>query len=40
MWEQHKRRIAERHRTEQAVLEGFSVGACLLAIGIMLMLIK
>ena len=40
MWEQHKKRIVERHRTEQAVLEGVSIGICLLAVGIMLMLAK
>ena len=40
MWEQHKKRIVERHGTEQTVLEGFSVGTCLLAVGIMLMLAK
>ena len=40
MWEQHKKKIVERRRMEQAVLEGFSIGICLLAVGIMLMLAK
>ena len=40
MWEQHKRKIVERRRMEQAVLEGFSVGTCLLMLGIMLILVK
>ena len=40
MWDEHKKRMVRRHRVEQAVTEVFSIGTCLLAVGIMLMLAK
>ena len=40
MWDEHKKRMVRRHRVEQVVIEGFSIGICLLAVGIMLMLAK
>lgn len=40
MWDEHKKKMVKRHRVEQAVIEGFSIGTCLLAVGIMLMLAK
>ena len=38
MWDKHKKRMVRRHRVEQAVIAGFIIGTCLLAVGIMLML--